>query len=208
MSMGQRNALKQSASSEAERYWDRALHVQTAGIEYWVDRKFMPYEPTPYPVLLRLADSGLIASTDHVLDYGCGKGRVAFLLCAKVGCRVTGIDRSEKLISLAEQNRSSFEKRELVRFLHESAERYSPVEENVCFFFNPFSEKILDIALRRILSACPERKKKLLFYYPSAEYLARLESEPQLKLTKEIDCRDLFDGSKDRERIVIYETRP
>lgn len=37
-------------------------------------------EPTPYCVLERLANSGLIRKKDVVLDYGCGKGRVDFFL--------------------------------------------------------------------------------------------------------------------------------
>ncbi len=37
-----------------------------------------PYEPTPYAVLKRLAESGRITAGNVVADYGCGKGRVVF----------------------------------------------------------------------------------------------------------------------------------
>ena len=65
---------------------------------------YSPYEPTPYSVLQRIADSGHIHRRDHLLDYGCGKGRVAFFMASAVGCRVTGIDHSRKLIDIAKGN--------------------------------------------------------------------------------------------------------
>ena len=89
-----------------EREWDRALRIQTIGRADETGAKYMPYEPTPYPVLERLAASGFLRPDDHLLDYGCGKGRVAFFLAARIGCRVTGIDHSEKLVAMAEANRA------------------------------------------------------------------------------------------------------
>ena len=193
-------------SYEADRAWDRALRVQTTGWEDEQGTKFMPYEPTPYSVLLRIAGSGLITPADRVLDYGCGKGRVAFFLASRVGCRVTGIDRSEKLIAMAEENRAAFAEAEKVRFIAESAERYRPKEENVFYFFNPFSGAVFDIALRRILAGRGESEKtKLLFYYPSDEFLVRLASEPELRMMDSIDCRDLFNTSDTKERVLVYD---
>ena len=70
-----------------DREWDRALHIQTMGRENETGVKYMPYEPTPYSVLLRLAESGFILPSDHLLDYGCGKGRAALFLASRIGCR-------------------------------------------------------------------------------------------------------------------------
>lgn len=187
-----------------DREWDRALRVQTAGREDERGVKYMPYEPTPYAVLSRLAESGLIRAGDHVLDYGCGKGRVTFFLAAQTGCRATGIDHSEKLIAMAEANRARFLHADRVRFLRARAEAYEPREENVCFFFNPFSEEVLRVALRRILR--PRRApSRLIFYYPSDGFLACLAAEEGLRAAGEIDCRDLFGGRDPRERMLVYE---
>ncbi len=191
---------------ETDRFWDKTLHIQTTSREKEQGAKFMPYEPTPYSVLARLADSGLIAPNDHVLDYGCGKGRVAFFLAARIGCHVTGIDRSEKLITIAEENRAAFSQPELVHFLSESAEKYRPEKENVFYFFNPFSESVFDIAIRRILKHAAESGHgRLLLYYPSDPFLIRLAAEPSLRLHKEIDCRDLFSGDDTKERILAFD---
>ena len=195
-----------NTSAETDRAWDRALSIRTSGQEYVTSAKYMPYEPTPYQVLERLAGSGLISSSDHVLDYGCGKGRAAFFLAARTGCRVTGIDRSEKLISIANEYLEAFARPDLVRFLLADAEKYSPETENVFYFFNPFSEAVLDVVLRRLMPrfmACPHAR--MLFYYPGEPFLARLAREPGLRLAWEIDCRDLFGDSDPREKIAVYD---
>ena len=70
-----------------EREWDKRLRIRTIGREDESDANYSPYEPTSYAVLRRLADSGVLRRRQHLLDYGCGKGRVAFFLAATVGCR-------------------------------------------------------------------------------------------------------------------------
>ena len=88
-----------------DREWDKRLRIRTIGREDEANANYSPYEPTPYSVLQRLADSGHVRRKNHLLDYGCGKGRVAFFMASVVGCRVTGIDHSEKLIAAARENR-------------------------------------------------------------------------------------------------------
>lgn len=190
---------------DTERDWDKRLRIQTAGRENERGARFMPYEPTPYSVLERVAAGGFISPEDHVLDYGCGKGRAAFFLASEIGCRVTGIDRSEKLIAIAEENRAAFARPELVSFIARSAESYLPEEQNVFYFFNPFSEAVLDIVLRRILACRAEgENSRLIFYYPSDQYLIRLAAETELRLMDEINCRDLFDPNDSRERVLVF----
>ena len=88
-----------------EREWDKRLHIRTIGREDESSADCSPYEPTPYAVLERLADSGHVTRKTRLLDYGCGKGRAAFFMAAVVGCRVTGVDYSQKLIDMARENR-------------------------------------------------------------------------------------------------------
>ena len=66
---------------ENEKTWDKLLQIKTTGRDDSnSDQYRYPYEPTPYCVLERLANSGLIRKKDVILDYGCGKGRVDFFL--------------------------------------------------------------------------------------------------------------------------------
>ena len=66
---------------DKEKDLDKIVQVKTDGRDYTKsDHHRFYYEPTPYSVLERLVDSGLIGENDVVLDYGCGKGRVGFFL--------------------------------------------------------------------------------------------------------------------------------
>ena len=49
------------------------------------------------------------------------------------------------------------------------------------------------------------REMKLLFYYPSDEYISYLMTVNELMFADEIDCRDLYQKNDSREKIVIYE---
>ncbi len=79
-----------------EATWDKILKVKTSGRDDSnADRYHYPYEPTPYSVLERLANSGWIGRRDVVLDYGCGKGRVDFFLAYQAKAGVIGIEYDE-----------------------------------------------------------------------------------------------------------------
>ena len=189
-----------------DREWDRRLHIKTIGREDESNPDCSPYEPTPYSVLERLAESGHIRRKDRLLDYGCGKGRVALFMASVVGCRTTGIDYSQKLIGLAVENRKRARLGDRVTFKCSRAEQYELQDENAFFFFNPFSERIFEGVLRRISRSWQESPRALtvICYYPSEEYLQCLAAMPELKLLDDIDCNDLFSSRNARERIVVY----
>ena len=189
-----------------EREWDKRLHIKTIGREDETNANYSPYEPTPYTVLQRLADSGHLRRRQHLLDYGCGKGRVAFFMASVVGCRVTGIDHARKLIDIAAENRKASGLGDRVTLRCCRAEQYELQGEDAFFFFNPFSEVIFGGVLRRLSESWRARGRTLtLFcYYPSDEYIQCLESVEDLEQVDDIDCRDLFNGKNPRERILVY----
>lgn len=191
-----------------EREWDKRLHIKTIGREDEANPDYSPYEPTPYSVLERLADSGLIRRKHRLLDCGCGKGRVAFFMAAVVGCRVTGIDYSPKLIDIARENRRASRLGDRVSLACVRAEQYEIACEDVFFFFNPFSERVFEGVLRRIVRSFHEQSRPLrvICYYPSETYLQCLGAVPELQPLADIDCNDLFSRKNPRERIVAYQT--
>ena len=70
-----------------EEQWDKKLKIHTTGrLDGHADQYHYPYEPTPYVVLERLAESGYLKKENILVDYGCGKGRVGFFLHYAVGC--------------------------------------------------------------------------------------------------------------------------
>ncbi len=184
-----------------EREWDKRLHIRTVGREDEDNPHYSPYEPTPYTVLRRLADSGHIRRRDHLLDYGCGKGRVAFFMASVIGCRVTGIDHSRKLIDMAVENRRASGLGDRVMLKCCLAEQYAVQDENAFFFFNPFSVKVFEGVVRKLAA---KSIGKLILYYPSEDYVNCLNQIPEIEHVETIDCGDLFNGKNDRERIEIY----
>ena len=84
--------------TDYEKEWDLSLRIQTCGRDaLGADEYHHPYEPTPYSVLERLADSGLISKDDVALDYGCGKGRVGFFLSYRKSAKSIGIEYDDRI---------------------------------------------------------------------------------------------------------------
>ena len=191
-----------------EHTWDTALGIRTAGRdESQADAYHHPYEPTPYCILERLADSGLIGRDDVVLDYGCGMGRVGFFLSCRTAAKTVGIEYDSRIYDRALENRKTALMNEKPAFVLARAEAYGvPPEVNRCYFFNPFSEEILNKVLARILESYYENPREifLFFYYPSDEYMASLMAVDELEFYDEIECDDLFKDDP-RERIMIFQ---
>ncbi|MBL1217199.1 MAG: class I SAM-dependent methyltransferase [Planctomycetes bacterium] len=87
-----------------------------------------------------------LPAAPHILDLGCGTGRVAFPL-AQAGCRVTGLDSSPFMLEQARAKAASLipEVRDRVEFLETDWHEYSlaaPADGAVCPFTS-FQRNIL-----------------------------------------------------------------
>lgn len=191
---------------DKENSWDTGLHIKTIGRdEINADEYRYPYEPTPYSVLERLADSGLIHEEDVVLDYGCGKGRVDFFLAQQTKAHTIGIEYDPHIYQDAITNQVNAVAK--AEFVLASAETYDvPTSVNRCYFFNPFSAELLHKVMARILESYYDAPREifLFFYYPSDEYISYLMTVDDLEFYDEIECDDLFPGNDPRERIMIF----
>ena len=167
--------------NQNETQWDKLLKIRTTGRDdSHADQHRYPYEPTPYCVLERLANSGMIGKQNTVLDYFSG-----------------AMENREMAVSGAR-----------TCFVKADAGEYSvPKEVDRCYFFNPFSIEILQKVLARIYESFYEhpREIQLLFYYPADAYVSYLMTEEQLMFSDEIDCMDLFEGENPREKILVFE---
>ena len=193
--------------ANSEQNWDKLLQIETVGRdETNADEYHHPYEPTPYCVLERLADSGFFGGEDVVLDYGCGKGRVDFFLSHRTGARSIGIEYDAHIYAGAlENSRTSRAKAEFV--LTRAEEYQVPGDVNRCYFFNPFSVEILHTVMARIMESWYENPREifLFFYYPADEYISCLMTVEELEFYDEIECGDLFEGNDPRERILVFQ---
>lgn len=194
---------------QQEKYWDKQLNIHTMGRDdSHADEYRYPYEPTSYEVLDRLVKEGYLTSDSVLVDYGCGKGRVEFFLSFRSGCRVIGIEYDQTLLRVAQENQKSCKKVCHTEFICERAEEYKVDEEvDSFYFFHPFSVEILQKVLARIRESYYENPRcmTLFFYYPSNEYISYLMTVEEFTFLDDIDCRDLFDGKDERERILVFE---
>lgn len=191
--------------------WEKKLRVNTAAAGYEKDdQNHSRYEPTAYRVLERLAKSGYIGPDDTLVDYGCGKGRVSFFLHYAVGCRTVGVEYNGELVRAARENLMRYAGRAHeegeISFVCANAEEYEPDGATCFYFFNPFSQRLLQAVIGRILLAYYEHQwpVRLFFYYALDPYLTHLMTEDMLRPEGEIDCRDLFDGGDEREKILVF----
>ncbi|MBQ7943806.1 MAG: SAM-dependent methyltransferase [Lachnospiraceae bacterium] len=191
-----------------ENTWDKLLHIKTTGRDDSnSDQYRYPYEPTPYSVLERLANSGFIRKRDVVLDYGCGKGRVDFFLSYQTKANTIGVEYDERIYQSALENQKTTVSGGKSEFVLTRAEEYKvPSEVNRFYFFNPFSVELLRKVMTRIIESYYEKPREalLFFYYPSEEYISYLMTVDELEFYDEIACGDLFDGNDLRERIMIF----
>ena len=192
-----------------ENTWDKLLQIKTTGRDDSnSDQYRYPYEPTPYAVLERLANSGLIRKKDVVLDYGCGKGRVDFFLSYQTKANTIGIEYDERIYQSALENQKTVVSKGKSDFILARAEEYEvPSEVNRCYFFNPFSVELLRKVMARIIESYYENPREMLlfFYYPSKEYILYLMTVRELEFYDEIVCTDLFGENDTRERIMIFK---
>ena len=192
-----------------ENTWDKLLQIKTTGRDDTnSDQYRYPYEPTPYGVLERLANSGFIGKRDVVLDYGCGKGRVDFFLSYQTKAKTIGIEYDERIYMGAMENQKSAVSRARTEFVLVRAEEYEvPAEVNRFYFFNPFSVELLRKVMARMMESYYENPREvfLFFYYPSEEYISYLMTVDELEFYDEIACRDLFEGNDPREQIMIFQ---
>lgn len=192
-----------------EMEWERLLKIRTSGRDGTCSGQYYyAYEPTPYSVLERLADTGYISKKNTLLDYGCGKGRVSFFMSWQTRCRSIGIEYDERMCKCFAKNLKKAVSGTRV-ILHQTyAQKYVvPPSANRCYFFNPFSLEIFSEVLERIRESWYENPRRILlfFYYPSDEYTAKLMTSDDMMFVDEVDCRDLFARNDSRERILIFE---
>ena len=199
-------------SAMSEEWWEKKLNIKTAGkIDHFYEMDCNYYEPTDYRVLGALAESGYITSASHILDYGCGLGRTLLFLCARTGCRATGIEFDRALYEQACRNLTRAKipsaYKNSIRLICADARKYRVKEEDCFYFFNPFSDDILKIVLCRIRESYYENPRQLylFFYYPFESEVSLLMRQDDLMFVDEIDCTGLYEEYDKRERILIFE---
>lgn len=192
---------------------DKLLHIRTEGtIEILQNSPhYNRYEATPYSVLDALFEIYPLKQTDHLVDFGCGKGRVPIYSAYRFGNSVTGVDLNGRLlqeafINLADFRASQKRVRGFVEFEQITAETYEiQAEQNVFYFFNPFSVEVFQTVIRNVLDSVERdaRPVDVILYYPTTAFVYFLEEQTPFERIEELLIPALSIDNDD-ERVLIY----
>ncbi|BCB02689.1 methyltransferase [Bacillus sp. KH172YL63] len=196
-----------------EYYYDKLLNIKTAQQQkgFHQSLHYHRYEPTPYAALEQLFQQYELSSTDSIVDFGCGKGRLNFFIHHQFQSGVVGVEMNEGFYEDAMKNLASYQQKTKVRegtltFQHCLAEEYLiQKQDNRFYFFNPFSLQIFMKVVNNILQSVETfpRDIEILLYYSSDEYVHYMEDHPLFQLRKEIDLTGEYEKNE-YERFLVY----
>ncbi|MEH7463935.1 methyltransferase [Bacillus thuringiensis] len=196
-----------------EQYYDAVLHIKTVGEqkEFYKSLHYHRYEPTPYHALETLFAQYDLKSSDRVVDFGCGKGRLNFYIHHFYHASVVGIEMNETFYKEAMENRDRYIKKEKkgrdkIHFQCCLAQEYEidPLD-NKFYFFNPFSVQVFMNVINNILFSVEqvEREIELILYYPSEDYIYFLDNQTSFELKEEMRLSGLYERNSN-ERFLVY----
>lgn len=180
-----------------ERKIDQSLGIRTIGIREWgrdLENRYNRYEPTPYHALNRLFTKYKFTKQHRVVDFGCGRGRVTFYIHHHFNVPVTGVEANDKTFDELLKNEQTYRKRigetkAPIQLDFALAELYDVHEDdNVFYFFNPFSLKIFRKVVGNILQSLKQKERSvdLILYYPLPEFKRFLQNKTPFKLINRI----------------------
>jgi 16S rRNA G966 N2-methylase RsmD len=110
-----------------------------------------------------------INANHHILDFGCGKGRVLTVAAWYGFEKITGIEFSAKLCAEARKNittvQSNFPQK-IFNVIHINAVDHKIDEDtNVFFFFNPFDEIVMLAVVKNILFSLKNNPREVYVVY-------------------------------------------
>lgn len=198
-----------------ERKYDEKLNIKTIGIREWrADNTYYNrYEPTPYVALDKLFQSYKIHKNHRVVDFGCGRGRVAFYIHNRFHVPVTGIEAHDKTFDEAIDNKIRYRQKNKhikapIKLEYGLAENYEiKLTDNLFYLFNPFSIIIFKKVINNILKSLKveSRLADIILYYPLPEYKLFLNNHTPFQMINKIPITKSKDSL---EKFVIYRYEP
>lgn len=201
------------ATSMKEYYYDKLLNIKTREGKKEFDQSthYHPYEPTPYSALEELFQHYEVKSSDRIVDFGSGKGRLNFFIHYFYHASVIGIEMNEQFYRDAMENRERYlvkttKYKGKLEFINCLAEEY-PIHcrDNRFYFFNPFSIHIFKKIIHNLMVSVENhpRHVEIVLYYPSEDYIYFLENQSIFELKQEVILPIAYEQNQS-ERFLIY----
>lgn len=145
------------------------------------------YDPLPYRSLREIARHLPTSRGDHLLDLGCGKGRVLCFFALYGLKKCSGIEISPVLTDEARMNARRLRGRHSAIDITQGDAIDADIgDASIIYMFNPFSGEVVEPVLRRIESSLRARPRELRICYVNPVHAPLLDSRAWLA------CTDFF----------------
>jgi 16S rRNA G966 N2-methylase RsmD len=197
--------IKRMITIYIDKYYERKLFIKSDGYIVLNNKYgYSNYEPTSYIMLKKLFSKYNFDKHDHLIDFGCGLGRVlifsSYMNCSKV----TGIEVNEQMYNMALKNIKNYKNSSIINIIKIAAENFIiPEDANKFFFFNPFYLRYFIKVTNNILKCLRQNYRDIyiFLYAPSEHYINYLKTNKFFKLVDIIHAKKICLGSSN---IYVY----
>ena len=158
-----------------EGYSERLFGIKTMQIKKSDDTNNFHYQGASYLVLFELFKKlPDYLKSKNFIDIGSGKGRPLF--CAEHAGfnNLIGVELDKELVTIANENINLYllkRKESNFKFVCENATTYSiPENTSVFFFFNPFSDKIMELVEKNITAYQLKTNSEIFIIYVNPKF--------------------------------------
>lgn len=198
-----------------ERKKDKELNINTRGVVNWpagVNLDYFRTESTIYADLDRFIEKYDLLPNAKLIDFGSGKGRIIYYLNNQLQIPTTGIEVSSIAYQHLLYNRMSYSKSfpslaRKISILEMKAEDYLiRAEDNIFYFFNPFTIKIFKAILQNIEASVKDHPRivDIIFYYPGFDYIHYLDKYSDFDLIQTIKTPKYYINSRECFKVFRY----
>ena len=170
--------------------FDRSNNIDTAGIVYQADLRMdnknqsyaTYYQGSDY-LFFNNAVSSLKINFDEYtfIDFGSGKGKALFLASAYSFKKIIGIEFSEVLDAIAQDNIRRFKKDNIEARRIDAVEYEIPKDSLVCYFYDPFDGYIMAKVIDNIRKAYNLYRRNMVIVYGNPRFHELFDAEEWLE---------------------------
>jgi tetratricopeptide (TPR) repeat protein len=170
--------------------FDRKNNIDTAGIIYQsdirMDNKNQTYATCYQGSDILLFNNALsplkINFRDYTfIDFGSGKGKALFLASAYSFGKIIGVEFSEALTAVAQDNIRRFNKDNIQAFCMDAVDYEFPAGPFVCYFYDPFDGCIMSKVIGNIRKAYDIHRPNIVIVYGNPRLHDLFDNEDWLK---------------------------
>ncbi len=135
---------------------------------------------------------------DRLLDVGCGKGYAMYLFSGFPFSEIHGVELSERLADIAEDNLSKLFPNEKERFhiYRENALEFDKLDDyNYIYMYNPFPPEIVGLFAEKLKESAKRCPRKLTVIYQNPQKGSTIENGDVFRLVMYKDGTALFESN-------------